>query len=68
MTYAFEVLEAFTWMVFMACNLETNSVCLERIMEYFELEQEAPWKASHDDHTDFDPTDGQISFNRYSTR
>ncbi len=48
-SYAFEVMEALTWMVFMACNLETNTVCLERIMEYWNLPQEAAWERVGDD-------------------
>ena len=42
--YSLEVMEALSWMVQMACNLENNSVALERIMEYFGLEQEANWE------------------------
>lgn len=64
LTYSFELLEAFSWMVNMACNLEGNSVCLERIMEYYHVDQEDQW-------TKPDQTAecmGAIEFQDYSTR
>ncbi len=44
LSYAFETMEALAWMVLMACKLETDTVCLERIMEYWRLPQEADWQ------------------------
>ena len=66
-TYAFEVMEALSWMVMMACNLETNSVSLERIMEYFGLEQEANDEYAEEPPEDW-PDVGMIQFKDYSTR
>ena len=45
-SYTFEMMGLITWMVFMACQLETNSVALERVMEYWRRDrvpQEDDW-------------------------
>jgi ATP-binding cassette subfamily C (CFTR/MRP) protein 1 len=68
-TYAFEVMEALSWMVAMACNLETNSVSLERIMEYFRLPQEpAAGTDAADRSPEIWPSKGEVTFRNYSSR
>ncbi|TRY63252.1 hypothetical protein TCAL_05777 [Tigriopus californicus] len=64
LTYSFELLEAFSWMVNMACNLEGNSVCLERIMEYYHVEQEDQWTKPGNN----SECRGALEFQGYSTR
>ncbi len=78
-TYALEVMEGLTWMVFMACNLETNTVCLERIMEWWKLPQESRWESGGDDdgqvgsgdhrqESRFPIRSGRVTFDRFSVR
>ena len=67
LVYAFELLGALSWMVQMACSLETNSVCLERLTEYFSAVMEAEWVKDLEEPI-WRPTQGEITFNNFSTR
>lgn len=39
-----QVTQALNWLVRMTSDVETNIVAVERIKEYTETEQEAPWE------------------------
>eukprot|EP00095_Tigriopus_kingsejongensis_P011739 snap_masked-scaffold613_size124221-processed-gene-0.1 protein:Tk11739 transcript:snap_masked-scaffold613_size124221-processed-gene-0.1-mRNA-1 annotation:"abc transporter abcc1" len=69
LTYSFELLSTFSWMVQMACNLESNTVSLERIMEYNDVDQEDGWvKTPCAKPVLSDPKVPAIEFQGYSTR
>jgi len=56
-------------MVRMACELETNAVAIERIVEYTGNPQEAEWVKEQDSKVPEDwPRKGSIHFNDYQTR
>ena len=50
------------------CELENNSVALERILEYCNLEQEAPWEESTDLWSKPWPNQGRVTFRNFRTR
>ena len=56
------------WMVRMMCQLETNFVALERIMEYTNNRQEDSWNKDVDRTLEKWPSHGAIDFIDYSTR
>ena len=58
---------ALNWVVRMACQLESDCVAIERIMEFTNNEQEAPWINDVDIDKDW-PSEGKISFENYQTR
>ena len=69
-SYAMMVTETLTWMVRMLCDLETNCVALERVLEYInENPQEAEWKleTESDNHSQW-PKQGKIELVNYQTR
>ena len=69
-SYAMMVTETLTWMVRMLCDLETNCVALERVLEYInENPQEAEWKleTESDSHAQW-PKQGKIELINYQTR
>ena len=69
-SYAMMVTETLTWMVRMLCDLETNCVALERVLEYInENPQEAEWKleTESDNHSQW-PKQGKIELINYQTR
>lgn len=68
MSYAITVLDAMNWMVRMMCQLETNFVALERIMEYTNNKQEDSWYKDADTTLEKWPLRGAIEFVDYSTR
>ena len=43
-TYAISLLDSLSWNIRMICNLETDSVAIERVREYEKIEQEAAWE------------------------
>ncbi|CAG7827553.1 unnamed protein product, partial [Allacma fusca] len=43
LTYALNMLDAFNWLVRQISSVETTVVAVERIKEYGEVVQEAPW-------------------------
>uniref|UniRef100_A0A0K8SLI1 ABC-type glutathione-S-conjugate transporter n=1 Tax=Lygus hesperus TaxID=30085 RepID=A0A0K8SLI1_LYGHE len=43
-SYALQITQKLNWMVRMAAEMETNIVAVERIKEYEEAPQEAPWE------------------------
>ena len=67
-TYALEINQHLTYALRDACDLETNSIAVERVKEYTEIITEAP--AIIDNHRPPDnwPSKGYIKFEHYSTR
>lgn len=67
-TYALSVTQTLHWLVRMSSEVETNIVAVERIKEYTETTQEAPWeRPSNKPQADW-PQEGVVEFNDYSTR
>ncbi|KAJ3040828.1 hypothetical protein HDV00_010443 [Rhizophlyctis rosea] len=68
LTYSLNVTQTLNWMVRQSCEIETNIVSVERVKEYIELPQEAPYEDEHHKPSADWPQQGQISFDHYSTR
>ncbi|KAK8748981.1 hypothetical protein OTU49_015623 [Cherax quadricarinatus] len=67
-SYALSVTQTLNWLVRMSSDVETNIVAVERIKEYSETPQEAPWEIpSNKPHQEW-PEAGVVEFNKYSTR
>ncbi|KAJ3097766.1 hypothetical protein HDU96_000252, partial [Phlyctochytrium bullatum] len=62
------VTQTLNWMVRQSCEIETNVVSVERIKEYVELPQEAPYEIPDNRPQPSWPERGQITFSNYSTR
>ena len=70
-SYAMMVTETLTWMVRMLCDLETNCVALERVLEYInDNPQEAEWKLATEEEEPNPhwPQHGKIELIDYQTR
>ena len=52
----------------MTSEVETNIVAVERVKEYTETEQEAPWEIPTKKPASHWPDMGAIKFHKYSTR
>lgn len=52
----------------MVSEIETDIIAVERIKEYSEIPQEAPWKMSHKPLSKFWPVNGTVEFIDYSVR
>merc|ERR1739838_154817 len=66
-SYAMQVTQTFNWMVRMTSEMESNIVAVERIEEYTNVEQEAPYHTSAEPPANW-PVDGKVEFRNYSTR
>ncbi|XP_076297622.1 multidrug-Resistance like Protein 1 isoform X1 [Lasioglossum baleicum] len=66
--YALQVTQTLNWLVRMTSDVETNIVAVERIKEYTETPQEAPWKNPNYELSNEWPTQGQVEFNNYKVR
>uniref|UniRef100_V9KBE2 ABC-type glutathione-S-conjugate transporter n=1 Tax=Callorhinchus milii TaxID=7868 RepID=V9KBE2_CALMI len=67
-SYALQVTMSLNWMVRMTSDLESNIVAVERIKEYSETVNEAPWVID-DKRPDPDwPQTGSVEFRGYSVR
>ena len=66
LVYSLTVTQTLNWMVRQSSEIETNIVCVERIKEYIDIPQEAPYILDSDP-VDW-PTTGEIDFVKYSTR
>jgi len=64
-SFALENMGTLSWMVIMTFALETSSVNLERLVEYFSLNQEKDWEIVEEPHFSTQ-TRGQITFQDYS--
>ncbi|CAJ0967195.1 unnamed protein product [Ranitomeya imitator] len=51
-----------------ATDMETNSVSVERVKEYCDVEPEAPWTSEHDSAPSEWPHSGKIEFQNYGLR
>ncbi|KAJ3191005.1 hypothetical protein HK101_008174 [Irineochytrium annulatum] len=68
LTYSLNVTQSLNWMVRQSCEIETNIVAVERIKEYVELPQEAPYQIPNAVSSPGWPEHGVIEFKNYSTR
>uniref|UniRef100_A0A671T6J1 ATP-binding cassette, sub-family C (CFTR/MRP), member 2 n=1 Tax=Sinocyclocheilus anshuiensis TaxID=1608454 RepID=A0A671T6J1_9TELE len=66
-SYALNVTQTLNWLVRMTSELETNIVAVERVREYVEIKNEAPWITTNHPPDDW-PTDGNIHFENYKVR
>uniref|UniRef100_A0A673LUX6 Canalicular multispecific organic anion transporter 1-like n=1 Tax=Sinocyclocheilus rhinocerous TaxID=307959 RepID=A0A673LUX6_9TELE len=66
-SYALNVTQTLNWLVRMTSELETNIVAVERVREYAEIKNEAPWITTNRPPDDW-PTDGNINFENYKVR
>ncbi|KAM4729257.1 ATP-binding cassette sub-family C member 2 [Anableps anableps] len=66
-SYALNVTQTLNWLVRMTSELETNIVAVERVSEYSELENEAPWVTQHRPPEKW-PEAGRLQFVDYKVR
>ncbi|KAJ1679682.1 hypothetical protein EV182_001553, partial [Spiromyces aspiralis] len=67
-SYSLNITQSLNWCIRMYCEIETNIVSMERIMEYANLPSEAPEVIPDSRPPPAWPTRGQIAFDHYSTR
>ena len=65
-TYSMMVLDSLGWNIRMICEMETDSVAIERIREYGEIEQEEAWEV--EDVPEDWPRSGELSVEAVSAR
>ncbi|MCJ8749120.1 hypothetical protein PDJAM_G00172600 [Pangasius djambal] len=66
-SYALNVTQTLNWLVRMTSELETNIVAVERISEYTDIKNEAPWLTDTCPPNDW-PTEGKIRFENYKAK
>ncbi|XP_062988537.1 ATP-binding cassette sub-family C member 2 [Elgaria multicarinata webbii] len=64
---ALNVTQTLNWLVRMTSELETNIVAVERVHEYTEVANEAPWETAQRPPSNW-PSNGEISFIDYQVR
>ncbi|XP_052041364.1 ATP-binding cassette sub-family C member 2 [Apodemus sylvaticus] len=64
---ALNITQTLNWLVRMTSEAETNIVAVERINEYINVENEAPWVTDKRPPADW-PRKGEIQFNNYQVR
>ncbi|XP_063286386.1 multidrug resistance-associated protein 1-like [Pelobates fuscus] len=67
-SYALQVTTYLNWLVRMSSELETNIVAVERVKEYADLEQEAPWTIQQAAPESSWPHEGKIEFRNFCLR
>ncbi|KAM3916374.1 multidrug resistance-associated protein 1-like isoform 2-T3 [Leptodactylus fuscus] len=67
-SYALQVTTYLNWLVRMSSELETNIVAVERVKEYADLEQEAPWTLQQTSPESNWPHEGKIEFKSFCLR
>ncbi|XP_044753452.1 multidrug resistance-associated protein 1-like isoform X2 [Coccinella septempunctata] len=67
-SYALQITQTLNWLVRMICDIETNIIAIERIKDYSELPQEAPWSITETEPETNWPEKGSITFKDYSVR
>ena len=67
-SYSLSITQILNWLVRMTADVETNIVGVERIMEYSELPQEAPWMDPSNRTKDTWPASGDIELNNLGIR
>ncbi|XP_006630977.3 ATP-binding cassette sub-family C member 2 [Lepisosteus oculatus] len=66
-SYALNVTQTLNWLVRMTSELETNIVAVERVSEYTEIDNEAPWITDKRPPQNW-PDSGKIQFKNYKVR
>merc|ERR1719153_1072938 len=61
-TYSLNITQTLNWLVRMTADVETNIVGVERIKEYSEIDQEAPWVYPTDRPGRDWPENGEVEF------
>ena len=67
-TYSLQITQTLTWLVRMTSDVETNIVGVERIKEYSEITQEAPWIYPDNRPEPKWPDSGKVEFTNYGLR
>lgn len=67
-SYALQITQTLNWLVRMTSEVETNIVAVERIKEYAETEQEAPWNLPNENVPKNWPENGQVQFKNFEVR
>ena len=67
-SYALQITQTLNWLVRMTSDVETNIVAVERIKEYGETKQEAPWEIPNSNVSKEWPEEGQVAFSNYQVR
>ncbi|XP_069695544.1 multidrug resistance-associated protein 1 isoform X5 [Periplaneta americana] len=67
-SYALQITQTLNWLVRMTSDVETNIVAVERIKEYGETKQEAPWEIPTNQPAGTWPEKGQVEFKDYQVR
>ncbi|XP_011343424.1 multidrug resistance-associated protein 1 isoform X3 [Ooceraea biroi] len=67
-SYALQITQTLNWLVRMTSDVETNIVAVERIKEYGETTQEAPWKNTEYSPPKEWPTHGRVDFKDFKVR
>ncbi|XP_075152488.1 multidrug-Resistance like Protein 1 isoform X4 [Haematobia irritans] len=67
-SYALQVTQTLNWLVRMSSDIETNIVAVERIKEYGETKQEAPWVIENSKVSKEWPENGQVVFDNFKVR
>ncbi|VVC43741.1 Hypothetical protein CINCED_3A019450 [Cinara cedri] len=67
-SYALQITQTLNWLVRMTSEVETNIVAVERIKEYGETPQEAPWDIPSTRPSKEWPTSGEVQFKNLKVR
>lgn len=67
-SYALQITQTLNWLVRMTSEVETNIVAVERIKEYAETQQEAPWQLPNENVPTDWPQKGQVEFRNFDVR
>ncbi|XP_018048305.1 PREDICTED: multidrug resistance-associated protein 1 isoform X2 [Atta colombica] len=67
-SYALQITQTLNWLVRMTSDVETNIVAVERIKEYSETAQEAPWKNTEFTPSKEWPKHGRVDFKDFKVR
>ncbi|XP_055375696.1 multidrug resistance-associated protein 1 isoform X7 [Condylostylus longicornis] len=67
-TYSLQVTQTLNWLVRMTSDIETNIVAVERIKEYSETKQEAPWNLPSENISKEWPVKGKVDFVDFEVR
>ncbi|XP_067009700.2 multidrug resistance-associated protein 1 isoform X3 [Anabrus simplex] len=67
-SYALQITQTLNWLVRMTSDVETNIVAVERIKEYGETVQEAPWENPSNPVPPTWPSEGKVEFKDFQVR
>lgn len=67
-SYSLQITQTLNWLVRMWSEVETNIVSVERIKEYAETKQEAPWQLENEKLPVQWPEQGEVVFEKYKVR